>query len=324
MSGCKARVYDQNSPVYDWDGESGRITLSVTDKEPGDGTTVGESGNGVDVGLAVGLSVAAVVIIALLAVIVWKIRNRLPPIQGPPITNGNGVSAVISGGTTGTGGGSVEGSGTDPENRPLTNGDIPMGPIPADEVHVENEDSEDGSGPSGPPTGEFGVEHEGPPVRPGDNAEPDLTPAADEGPGTGVSTQDGSTDQPHTQPSNGLDGTLPYPVVVSTGAGPPTQPESSNNTSSMWVDVFETVGRNLRANNRKPLARALGLTEIDISAIEEDHDRNAKEKLHQVLVLWRERNPLASPGTLAAALRSREFNLAARRVDECWMRHDQR
>eukprot|EP00058_Branchiostoma_floridae_P002890 XP_002588378.1 hypothetical protein BRAFLDRAFT_63328 [Branchiostoma floridae] len=256
---CKVTQHDGNDPVYDWEGEGERIILSVTDDEPGDDTTVGGPGNGVDVGLAVGLSVAAVavlVIIALLVVLIKKIRNRPSP---TPVSGEDGHGSPGNGG--------IQMSQLPPSHQ---NGTITSG---AQDEIVDSED-----GPSGPATGEFGIEHEGPPTSPGDHAEPEEPSG---GPVTEESSQDGTSEQPHTQPtqpSNGADGgSLPYLVIESTGAGRPTQPESTSGApSTIWPDIYDIVESNLRSKYRSSLARALGLGETDISNIEEDYHLRAR------------------------------------------------
>ncbi|XP_078665720.1 cell adhesion molecule 2-like [Branchiostoma floridae x Branchiostoma belcheri] len=83
---CKVNLRDANRPVFEWEGESERIALSVTVDEPGDDTTVDGPGNGVNVGLAVGLSVPALVglaaIIPIVYVIVKKFRDTDRPTTG--------------------------------------------------------------------------------------------------------------------------------------------------------------------------------------------------------------------------------------------------
>ncbi|KAI8497593.1 hypothetical protein Bbelb_248990 [Branchiostoma belcheri] len=300
---CKVNLRDANRPVFEWEGESERISLSVTVDEPGDDTTVDGPGNGVNVGLAVGLSVAAVVglaaIIPIVYVIVKKFRDTDTPTPSVSVEDGLGSSA----------------NGTIPMSQ-LPSGQngaaIPAAPGEGESSEGEHGDTEDGLA-----TGEFGIGYaEEPLVPPGNTAEPEPTGGSD----TGDSAQDGLAG-PQTHPSNGAEGSLPFPVTVSSPEVQPPQPESTNST--VWPDIFDTVKENLRAKYRPELARALGLTETEIAEIEEDV-RNAHEKLHQVLVLWREKNPSATPQNLATALRKCKCNAVAHKVEQCWLGYDRR
>ncbi|XP_078584669.1 uncharacterized protein LOC144866850 [Branchiostoma floridae x Branchiostoma japonicum] len=325
---CSARVYDQNHPVFDWEGESNTIMLSVTDDEPGDGTTVGGAGNGVNVGLAVGLSVAAVAVIIILIAVIIRMRNRPhPTTTDPPITNGGVPATVpsISGGTTEIPGGSdVGGTGNGLgylENGTLPNGDIPMRPLPP-AVHDENE-FEDDPGPSGPATGEFEAEYVGPPIRPEDDAEPEAVNSTSDSGDIGNSERPTSShsDRPDLGPvqetTPGPDTTRPTdhePPVETT----PLMPQSD--LDQLWSEVLDIVENQVRSSTyRKRLGRKLGLTESELEEIEENyHHLGAREKLRQVLIKWEEKDCNASPKGLAAALRRMECNRVAKMVEQCW------